>query len=508
MKKILTPILIFLLMASCTRVHAQWGYAIYLGTGNSSMDCYTMNTPLAPIGSVDNHWTVNTPNDPPGVFNPVVIGTGVRELAAPGYYLTQDGNERWISPFLNSAGEHLKTVPPGDYYYRFTFNLTSCQIVQAGINFTYLNVEENQAQILVNGTPAFSAVFPQQNSFFSGYTGIATGLLIQGTNTITIKVTNAQDWTGLAAAGNIYFLSCGLLDATLNDKEGNLKNAYCLNDDVFLHAFGNFAGSYDIAISKQNGASYSQLAVAQGLVGDHSSINISDLFTTQYPITFQPGNYRLTLTVNSTCGPLSLIRDFSIECCASDPDASFSLVASAGSKLEAHSTAKGTHVWKIYDAPNINTGPYTSLGTYDTKDLLLYNGGPCYYVTHKVTNACGTSCAGRTTCNLSCEQTGCILLAPVLQDPGGRYAGNITWSPVAGATSYQIEVIWGDPACCPGSMLTSTKLINESGTSHTFTSSEISIFPGYPYCYSIKVYALCADGSRSMASNVICVSGQ
>lgn len=513
MKKAITQLVVFFLTVIAFDAAGQsWNHNIDISTGstnNSYFNPYSQQpSPLLPVGSIDGHWTVNTPNDPPGVFNPVMIGSGIREQGS-GNYQTVLGNTRWISPFLNGAGEHLKSVPTGYYYYKMTFNLSMCPeaYMLPHIAFQYMKVEESQAHIFLNSVHIGTANFPLPFSIHTGNNSFPFGtLLAQGVNTIIVRVYNSQDWTGLAIAASVRFSTCATLDYELKDKDGVKKTTYCLDEDIFLDASGTFGGFYDVVVSKQTGGAYNQIAIAQGLTSAHEGINLSEMVVSQNPAALQPGNYRVSLLAYQPCGLLTLTKDFTIECCGYGPDASFSLLTGNGSGLQALSTAKGTHVWNVYGAPNINTGPYTSLAHFNTQNFSLYEGGPCYYITHKVTNACGTACAGRTACDLSCETEQCLLAAPQLADPGGRFSGSINWSTVAGSSSYVIEVFFNDPACCPGNTLGYKKTYTGTGTSYTFPPNELSMGPGSPACYSIKVYALCADGSRSAASNAICFS--
>lgn len=176
------------------------------------------------------------------------------------------------------------------------------------------------------------------------------------------------------------------------------------------------------------------------------------------------------------------------------PNAAFTLTSN-GTNVQATSTASGNHSWDVYSSPNGNVGSYTYLATYTTQNLNFPATAPCYFIQHTVTSVCGSVCAAQSVCNLNCKKpcpipaptnlavtyAGSVLPAP----PSGPY--KFSWNPVAGATSYVIDIIWNDPTCCRNDLLVSTVSIPVTTNSYTMSIPT--------NCFSWTVKALCADGS-------------
>jgi hypothetical protein len=178
---------------------------------------------------------------------------------------------------------------------------------------------------------------------------------------------------------------------------------------------------------------------------------------------------------------------------AAAPVAAFTLTSN-GSNVSASSTASGTHTWVTYSSPTGNAGSYSYVGTYNTTSLSFTPTAPCYFIQHTVSNECGTTCAAQSICNLNCKKP-CTIAAPSnlqLTYAGGIYppafpgAYKFSWNPVSGATSYVIEIIWSDPACCREDVRGREQSIPVTTNSYIMDIST--------KCFSWRVKAICADG--------------
>lgn len=95
----------------------------------------------------------------------------------------------------------------------------------------------------------------------------------------------------------------------------------------------------------------------------------------------------------------------------------------------------------------------------------------------------------------------CLLLGPpaFLNCQSGTNYQTLSWSPVAGASSYEVEMIFNDPACCSGPSGASTPWIfRPKGTTMNFSNQ---------YCFSWRVRSVCDDGSKSAWSSSQCSCG-
>ena len=70
-----------------------------------------------------------------------------------------------------------------------------------------------------------------------------------------------------------------------------------------------------------------------------------------------------------------------------------------------------------------------------------------------------------------------------------------SWGSVMGATGYEVEITYGDPACCSNGLPSS----NRFSTLNTFY--DFSLVHG---CFSVKVRARCSENTYSPWSNVVC----
>lgn len=95
----------------------------------------------------------------------------------------------------------------------------------------------------------------------------------------------------------------------------------------------------------------------------------------------------------------------------------------------------------------------------------------------------------------------CQLLGPPTSlncQPGINYH-TLSWSPVTGASSYEVEMIFNDPACCSG--------LSEAPSRWIFKRKSTSLNFSNNYCYSWRVRSVCDNGSKSAWSSSQCSCG-
>jgi hypothetical protein len=389
----------------------------------------------------------------------------------------------------------LNTQGPNILAFAVQTELSPCSTAQ-----TYANVNNGY---YANGQ-AFCTYYNQYN--YNGACGIF------------------REMTGLNIEGDIT-----LDGGNLQDVNGNSKNAFCLNEDVFIKGESASANGYKIELYANGGTSI--LASTPILPGSPNSINVTSLFK-QQNYTFTQGSYTLKLLVSGPCGWINLSRDFSYNCC-DNPNASFSLMVTDGNKVEATSTINGTHIWKLYSTPSVNTGPYSYLQTFSGHNFSWSGSveGLCYYVTHAISNECGDACASQVACNLNCEDADCIVTTPtnVQYDVGSK---TISWGTVPNAAHYLVELVFCDPRCC-GNVVSTDVGVNcgldgggtpgGGGISVNSTQVKTIVVYGQNYmltpadftglnldvspCFSIRVYAVCQNGNRSGGSDYFCSFG-
>ncbi|WP_317900145.1 beta galactosidase jelly roll domain-containing protein [Aurantibacillus circumpalustris] len=513
MKKRLIYVVLAALVFLSTKFLAQT-YVIDLRTG---IDDGTQTQ--IPMGSFDDTWEVSPANSPGAhpatcIYQKVKIGNGTylnggSVTAYPGLC----HNSGWLSPYLDPGGGgfDVSQTPQGVYYYCTTFNLFSCDVQQTVLKITCSQARYGLVSIWINNTVVHSLSVPYPNTFGNLNLIINTGgLLTQGQNTIYIRVwdNNYDSQTsGLQIEGDLTINTCAHADIYLNDKDGNKKDVFCIDEDVFVNAWGSIPGNYKLELQKETGGIYSQEAITNDIIGTPNGVSIKKIFENQLFYVFQPGvNYRVNVIVNGQCGTFNVFKDFSFTCCNNSPNASFSL-NQTGSSLIGQSLTSGTHAWSIYKTDPltqvVSSDGFTIFG--DQNNFSYDLEGPCYYVSHTVTNDCGTSCVGQRFCNFNCEDKVCNLEAPVADYDEATKV--VTWTGVTGAFGYVVQII--KDGCTPGGTLSISDVTNidvQNGTSHTF-----NLFGPYegsgspPQNYLVKVFAKCPDGSLSGASNSFCV---
>ena len=95
----------------------------------------------------------------------------------------------------------------------------------------------------------------------------------------------------------------------------------------------------------------------------------------------------------------------------------------------------------------------------------------------------------------------CQLLGPPTSlscQPGTNYH-TLFWTPVTGASSYEVEMMFNDPACCSG--------LSEAPSRWIFKRKSTSLNFSNNYCYSWRVRSVCDNGSKSAWSSSQCSCG-
>jgi len=95
----------------------------------------------------------------------------------------------------------------------------------------------------------------------------------------------------------------------------------------------------------------------------------------------------------------------------------------------------------------------------------------------------------------------CQLLGPPTSlscHPGTNYH-TLFWTPVTGASSYEVEMMFNDPACCSG--------LSEAPSRWIFKRKSTSLNFSNNYCYSWRVRSVCDNGSKSAWSSSQCSCG-
>jgi hypothetical protein len=97
---------------------------------------------------------------------------------------------------------------------------SACTISAATLRFKHIGIDDHITQIFVNGTPI---PIPPIDIFANNNINIPVtqGLITSGLNTIVLEVLNDGDWTGMEINGDLLIESCGFVDFTLTDKNGN-----------------------------------------------------------------------------------------------------------------------------------------------------------------------------------------------------------------------------------------------------------------------------------------------
>ncbi len=293
----------------------------------------------------------------------------------------------------------------------------------------------------------------------------------------------------------------------LANASGIFKNEFCLGEPVILSGFGAVSSSFAVDLLPASGNT--PLASKQVLSGSPNGYDITKLFV---GFNFNVNtSYRIRLTVNGPCGCFTVTREFHFICCAGSTDASFTLAGGENPKLLGVSTYNGPQQWQIYGLSQYDGSILTQEVIGSSTDPVLSSdlSGPCYYVKHSITNACGTGCASQRFCKFNCNDKNCNVSKPT----GLNYnqvTNNLSWSPVPGASSYIVEINVNDRGCCgPDAPYFPSTIVSNipvtGGTSHILNFvADLGWNLQEAPCFSWRVFAVCSDGTSSAASDFIC----
>lgn len=503
-----------------------------------------------PYNSVDDTWTVayapwsqnaNVPTPNANAFQPAAVSNGIsvtNMCYLPSLTHPQAPGYRWISPNVDAQGRYIDAVF-GNYFYKASFS--ACEQTQycsqprtiksVTLNLDYIATDQDLIEIRINNysIPGVNLGMSYNSplSFFytSNYSAVIPSNIINqsGPNTIVVVVNDPGDLCnnyytdGIARSPTAINIKGTItidynLDFALKDRSGTIKNEFCLDEDFFLGLVGpNTAHNYLAQLFKMNGGVPTLIGAGNNLAfgNDPTMENVSALIrnsssTAYSSYVFTPGDYRIYLNSGYNGCTQKIYKDFKLKCCNS-PDATFNLRYSNG-KLEGKGSSIGTHVWQIYSALNANAGPYTPVSTFSGPKFSMNSEGFCYFVKHTITvNGCGTACNAQSICNFSCEDKSCNLSAPAWIGYNST-SSVLSWAAVPGASSYIIQVIPNDPMCCNTntSSVYISKYLTSTTTSRVLNQLTDLGYASKPFCFSWRVYAVCADGTPSNPSNFRC----
>lgn len=470
-------------------------------------------------GWADDSWQVSStqqityPNYlVPTSYNTAFVTNGQGLGVQCGYSLATlpaSSTSGWISSAINSANQ-FTDVPIGSYFYRMNFTIPSCgennQCVSPKPKSAFLNIRKFELcgfygsqfvyHYLVNNYLHGLVPVGSNNISFP----ISINELNSGQNSITFEVVHG----GCGFNLNQYNTPIAIKiegDITVNtsaitDESGNTKTSFCYGEPIYFAGSELDAAGYTADL--YNGGATPVVSISQ--TGAPAWLNIKSLFETTTGFSFLPNQYKIVLTANSKCGPVKIEQEFSVDCCQSTTDASFGLSTNGGVQLTGSNYNPGTHEWNIYATANAGIGPYNimqSNGGYGFGIPIPAESNLCYYVTHKVTNICGTNCSAQSVCNLSCQSSECSIQAP----QNVQYLnGQLSWAPVVGATSYVIE--FTENACCGPEphAVGPTYSVSTTLTSLPFNPFTFPPPGEFSECFSLVVYAICPDGKKSKGS--------
>ena len=506
-----TQSLLMMLLLLCGQAFAQNTQIIDISTGINS------SGQLIPLTQFDDNWIVKTPSS--SSFSNVSCGSGIPNgHSAP--YVGKDMSVRWLSPDVNSSGNHLNVSEAGFYEYRMHFNVSTCNIKSAVINLVHIGGDNEIDQITLNNNTPHALSFSHNPFTNNTIIALSSSELVLGQNFITVRVNNFEIFTGMEIKGEI-IIEHDWLDFELRNKNNQVNTEYCIEEDVFLKDIGSFpAGIRILQLSEMNGntpvwtmpfgviGSGQVLGSPIGLVsGNPFEVNITKLFENNVPtpVVFQPGKtYRIKLLHSGGCGLVEVSKEFTYKCCTSSINAFFGSKINNGQLSVISPMIKGTHEWKVYSIANGVTGQYTLLKTYTTPNFLfdLTGTSTCYYVTHSITTPCGDACAAQIICKAECGDKECNLTVPtgLSVNHANGTTDILTWNSVPGAVSYTIEVTPNDPRCCGGDgPLSAPYVFSNVSSPYTLSvgaAEEGPIGPGETVlrCYSWRVVAKCPDG--------------
>jgi hypothetical protein len=158
----------------------------------------------APIGAGTNDpkWEIKLPGG--SSFQPVPATTGT--TAGSGTPWASDPNARWISPYIDSAGNITSpaSAQSGDFTYRRRFDLTSnCPISSALVSLTKVGGDNAVTALKLNSSPPHPLASLGFSMLSSANVTLLPSEIIGGNNTVEITVHNLGSYTGLLVHGNL-----------------------------------------------------------------------------------------------------------------------------------------------------------------------------------------------------------------------------------------------------------------------------------------------------------------
>ncbi|MEL6556976.1 MAG: PKD domain-containing protein [Bacteroidota bacterium] len=335
-----------------------------------------------PAGSPDATWEVKVPGA--AVFvpafissNQVVFGSG----SASPYSTNNCGN--WISPYIADGTNHVvrtkasgDAVEPGDYTYRMSFELDTCEVTSAIFNLNRIGADNSVSEVIVNGN---SYTFPVVNfsPLATRVLSISPGDLIPGgANVIEFTVNNVSSYTAFMICGNLTInrkncRDCGALPAfdivSFNTSKSDCNKRKFINNSTWT---GGTPVSYHWDF------------------GDGSTSVLSDpTHAYQYN-----GTYNVTLTMsaideNGVCCTETITKQVVINCpCALKPSIAVAemecVFTFSGSSPFGGTTHPVAWHWDFGDGV-VGSGPvvsheYDENGEYEiTLTVVGYNGTEC-----------------------------------------------------------------------------------------------------------------------------------
>lgn len=245
-----------------------------------------LNNPIGLL-AYDDDWMVSyggsgTTLPPSSSYVPVKCGSGIPD----GWGVPYTGKSplvKWLSPYLNTLGESTTLAGAGYYYYRLTFDLHTCDIQSAVMQFDHIGGDDVIDQIIVNGNVhTLSPGYDFNPPWGAGTSLTVTGDILPMTvNEIVVRVYNYSVWTGMEIKGKL-----------------NITGTPATSPSFFLSLNGNllqgtgFGSSSDIwtVYESPNGSTGTY-----NYVGTYTGANLS--------IPAGQRCYYVTHQVDNQCGP-------------------------------------------------------------------------------------------------------------------------------------------------------------------------------------------------------------
>ncbi|MBX2826707.1 MAG: M4 family metallopeptidase [Flavobacteriaceae bacterium] len=185
---------------------------------------------------------------------------------------------------------------------------------------------------------------------------------------------------------------------------------------------------------------------------------------------------------------------------------------------EYENNSSVVHEWYLYSRDELNAGDFTFV-TMQTG--VNFSWGPAqegvyYFLLHKVISDCGEVCYMRAIYKSRFAGEECEICGPIdcsfIDNPNPEcettqpinvqyVEGFLTWDPVPDAQGYIVENAQVWPTDCRCDAPSSIVPFQTMDTS-------VPIPLGDGRCYVLQVRAICADGSVSLPSDLICVGGR